>query len=32
MGRLVAVLASDAVAGFVTGTQLIADGGASRAI
>lgn len=32
MGRLVAVLASDTVSGFVTGTQLIADGGASRAI
>ena len=32
MGRLVAVLASDAVAGFVTGTQWIADGGSSRAI
>ncbi|MBM3658268.1 MAG: SDR family NAD(P)-dependent oxidoreductase [Actinobacteria bacterium] len=32
MGRLVAVLASDAVSGFVTGTQLIADGGSSRAI
>jgi len=32
MGRLIAVLASDAVSGFVTGTQLIADGGSSRAI
>lgn len=32
MGRLVAVLASDVVSGFVTGTQLVADGGASRAI
>lgn len=32
MGRLVAVLASDSVSGFVTGTQLLADGGASRAI
>jgi NAD(P)-dependent dehydrogenase (short-subunit alcohol dehydrogenase family) len=31
MGALIAVLASD-VAGFVTGAQLIADGGASRAI
>ena len=30
MGRLVAVLASDTVSGFVTGTQLIADGGSSR--
>jgi len=32
MARLVAVLASDRVSGFVTGTQLIADGGASRSI
>jgi 3-oxoacyl-[acyl-carrier protein] reductase len=31
MGALIAVLSSD-IAGFVTGTQLIADGGASRAI
>jgi NAD(P)-dependent dehydrogenase (short-subunit alcohol dehydrogenase family) len=31
MGRLIAILASD-TAGFVTGTQLIADGGATRAI
>ena len=30
MGRLIAVLASDTVSGFVTGTQLIADGGSSR--
>ena len=32
MGRLIAVLASDTVSGFVTGTQLIADGGSSRSI
>jgi hypothetical protein len=32
MGRLIAVLASDEVSGFVTGTQWIADGGSSRAI
>lgn len=32
MGRLVAVLASETVSGFVTGTQLVADGGSSRAI
>jgi len=32
MGRLIAVLASETVSGFVTGTQLIADGGSSRAI
>jgi 3-oxoacyl-[acyl-carrier protein] reductase len=32
MGRLIAVLASDAVSGFVTGTQLIADGGSSRSL
>ena len=32
MGRLIAVLASDAVSGFVTGTQLIVDGGSSRSL
>lgn len=32
IGRLVAILASDEVSGFVTGTQLVVDGGTSRAI
>jgi NAD(P)-dependent dehydrogenase (short-subunit alcohol dehydrogenase family) len=32
MGRLIAILASDEVSGFVTGTQVIVDGGSSRAV